>query len=104
MAALCAPSVGTPVPQRVLCQRVMEYLPELFTFLADPQVPPDNNGAERSIRPVAIRRAVSGGTRSPAGSTTRTLLWSLLDTWAVQGCQLLDTCQAMIHRPDLASV
>lgn len=36
----------------------------LFTFLEDPDVPPDNNGSEREIRPVATYRKVTGGFRS----------------------------------------
>jgi hypothetical protein len=52
---VCAPFAGkgAGVPQRVLCQRVQKYLPELFTFLADPRVPADNppEADRRTLRP-----------------------------------------------------
>ncbi len=42
-------------------RRIRRYLPELFTFVRDPRVPPTNNAAERSIRPLVIARKISGG-------------------------------------------
>ena len=36
----------------------------LFTFLEYPDVPPDNNGSEREVRPTATYRKVTGGFRS----------------------------------------
>ena len=101
---LCARFVTQPVPQRVLCQRVEKYLPELFTFIADPRVPADNNAAERSVRPIAVRRKISGGTRSAAGSLTRTVLWTLVDTFHAQGKQLLAAWTALLRNPALAPV
>ncbi|HEY8743893.1 MAG TPA: IS66 family transposase [Chloroflexota bacterium] len=101
---VCGRFVGQPVPQRVLCQRVQKYLPELFTFIADPRVPADNNAAERSVRPIAVRRKISGGTRSAAGSLTRTVLWTLVDTFHAQGKHLLDAWMALLRNPALASV
>jgi transposase len=101
---LCARFVAQAVPQRVLCQRVLKYLPELFTFIADPRVPADNNAAERSVRPVAVRRKISGGTRSAAGSMTRTVLWTLVDTFHAQGKHLLVAWTSLLRNPALARV
>ena len=39
---------------RVLCQRVERFLPELFTFTADPRAAADNNAAERSLPPTVV--------------------------------------------------
>jgi hypothetical protein len=83
--ALCQPYVKTEAPMRVLCQRIERFLPELFTFVADPRVPSDNNGAERSLRPPVVSRKISGGTRSPEGSETKSILASLFGTWRLQG-------------------
>lgn len=101
---VCRRYTTQPVPQRVLCARVLKYLPELFTFVADPAVPADNNAAERSVRPVAVRRKISGGTRSAAGSPTRTMLWMLVGTFHAQGKLLLDAWIALLRNPDLAPV
>ena len=38
--------------------------PHLFTFLDHPEVPADNNGSERELRPTATYRKVTGGFRS----------------------------------------
>jgi transposase len=82
---LCAPYVGTSAPMHTLCERVERFLPELFVFVARPDVPPDNNLAERSVRPLVIARKISGGSRSPKGSDTRMDIYSLFGTWAAQG-------------------
>lgn len=58
---------------------------DLFTFVRDPAVPPTNNLAERSLRPLAIARKISGGTHSPAGSEQRMVLISVLATAQLQG-------------------
>ncbi|MDQ6660317.1 MAG: IS66 family transposase, partial [Chloroflexota bacterium] len=78
---VCAPFVRTQTLMHTLCERVERFLPELFVFLAYPGVPSDNNLAERSVRPLVIARKVSGGTRSPKGSSTRMGLASLFGTW-----------------------
>jgi transposase len=83
-------------PQRVLSQRVDRFLGELFTFVQCPEVPSENNAAERAVRPTVIARKVSGGTRSPRGSETNSILRSLFETWAIQGRNSLQACSKMI--------
>ena len=83
-------------PQRVLAQRIVRHLHELFVFVSDPQVPPDNNLAERSLRPAVVARKISGGTRSAKGSATKMALLSLLGTWQVQDKPLLASCQELL--------
>jgi transposase len=84
------------VPQANLCRRIAKYLPELFTFVTDPTVPATNNAAERSVRPVVIQRKISGGTRSPAGTTTFTRLATLFGTWRARGLDPLAACQRLL--------
>lgn len=96
-AHLAKPYADDPeAPQRVLAQRLLKHLHELFVFVADPRVPGDNNLAERSLRPAVIARKISGGTRSPKGSATRMGLMSLLGTWSAQGRPLLATCRHLL--------
>jgi len=99
LARCCRPYVGAAVPQRVLCQRVLKYLPELFTFIGDPRVPADNNAAERSVRPLVVRRKISGGTRTTAGTLCRTALCTLTETWQLQGKPLLDAWLDLLRNP-----
>ena len=95
---LCAPFAHTNSPLQTLCKRVERFLPELFVFVARPEVPPDNNLAERSVRPLVIARKISGGSRSPSGSQTRMALFSCFGTWAAQGLNPFLQCLALLSQ------
>lgn len=96
------PFVKTGLPEHTLAERIERFLPELFVFVEDPRVPPDNNAAERAVRPVVIARKISGGTRSAKGSRTRQVLASLFGTWAARGDDTLEACHAMLAKPLLS--
>jgi transposase len=83
-------------PQRVLSERILKHLDELFVFVEHPGVAADNNLAERSLRPAVIARKISGGTRSAKGSDTRLGLLSLLSTWRAKGQPLLKSCREVL--------
>jgi transposase len=106
--ALCrAQPAGAP--HAALCQRVERYHPELFTFVADPAVPPTNNAAERALRPLVVGRKISGGSRSSQGSRTRMILQSVIATWEVRGLDPLAEMLTLLRAPrtpllELASV
>ena len=85
-------------PQHVLAMRISNFIDELFTFVEHPEVPSENNAAERAIRPAVIARKVSGGTRSARGSKTKSVLMSLFGTWTAQGLNTYDACRQMIIR------
>jgi hypothetical protein len=57
----------------------------LFTCFRRPNVPPTNNQAERSLRPVVIMRKVVLGTRSEHGLENQGVLRSLFETARRQG-------------------
>lgn len=52
----------------------------LYHWVNNREVPPDNNQAERDLRPTVIARKVSFGTGSDNGSKTRSILMSVLHT------------------------
>jgi transposase len=56
-----------------------------FTCFRHPGVPPTNNQAERSLRPVVIMRKVIQGTRSAKGLENHSVLRSLFETARRQG-------------------
>lgn len=95
---LCQPFAHTTAPQHTLCERVEQFLPELFVFVAVPGVPAHNNLAERSVRPLVIARKISGGTRSPKGSDTRMGLASLFGTWMAQQLNPFHQCLALLSQ------
>lgn len=65
-------------------------LPELFTFLEQPHVPPENNAAERDIRSVAAARSDGGVNRSPEGATAFANLKSIIRTCQKNGRNFID--------------
>jgi transposase len=101
LMALCEPFLEKEVPQRVLCQRCKRFLNQLFYFVVDLRVPPDNNAAERAIRPLTVSRKISGGTRSPLGSQTKGILASLFETWRLQALDPLVACSQLLASPQI---
>jgi hypothetical protein len=98
LMALCARLLESTAPQPVLCQRVARFLIQLFYFVVDERVPADHNAAERAMRPIAVCRKISGGTRSPQGSETRSIFATLLSTWRLQGLNS-HACHQMLLSP-----
>ena len=93
---LAVPYVDCCLPQSVLCKRLVQFEAELFTFVEHPEVPSENNAAERSVRPRVIARKTSGGTRSSEGSKTMAVLASLFETWRLRGEDALEACRQML--------
>ena len=52
----------------------------LYHWVYDRKVPPDNNTAERELRPTVIARKVSFGSQSENGAKTRSIIMSYLRT------------------------
>lgn len=93
---LAVPYVDCCLPQSVLSKRLVQFEAELFTFVEYPEVPSENNAAERSVRPRVIARKISGGTRSSEGSKTMAVLASLFETWRIRGENALEACRQML--------
>jgi transposase len=52
----------------------------LYHWVKDRNIPPDNNRAERELRPTVIARKVSFGSSSEQGANTRSIIMSFLHT------------------------
>jgi len=97
LLGLCAPYLADPTaPQRRLCARIERHLSELFVFVVEPAVPPDNNAAERRLRHLVTTRKISGGTRSDAGTETKMALSTLFGTWGAQGHNPFHACRQLL--------
>ena len=70
---------------RRLRKRYGKVRSHLFTFLEHPEVPPDNNGSERELRPTATYRKVTGGFRSNWGAELFAAVRSVVSTAARRG-------------------
>ena len=102
--SICKPYLGSDASMRVLCQRVERFLPELFTFVAEPRASADNNAAERSLRPPVVSRKISGGTRSGRGSETKSIHASLFGTWRLRGQNPYHALNSILTNPKPAPV
>ncbi len=68
----------------------------LFTFLEHPDVPPDNNGSERELRPTATYRKVTGGFRSNWGADLFAGVRSVVGTAARRGIDAFHAIRAAL--------
>ncbi len=86
LAVLTNPPIkGWPADAQRLANRIQRHWTEWFTFLDAPEVKPDNNDAERALRPVVVHRKVSGGARSDWGAQLVAQMFSFLETVRLQG-------------------
>ena len=79
------PSKGWAADAQNLANRFRKYWTDWFTFLSHPEVKPDNNDAERALRPVVVHRKVSGKARSHWGGQLVAMMFSFLETMRLQG-------------------
>jgi hypothetical protein len=74
-----------------LIKRLKRHRHELFTFLDRPEVPSDNNLAERAIRPAVILRKNSYCNRSERGADVQAVLMSIYRTLSQRRLPFLET-------------
>jgi len=67
------------------------YREALFTFVDHPEVPLDNNHAEREIRPAVIMRKNSFSNRSENAANAQAILMSVYRTLKLRGLDPLET-------------
>jgi transposase len=67
-----------------LAKRIDKYLDELVVWLVNPDVAPDNNAAERALRPAVVTRKTSFGSRSKMGAQAFARLLSVIISWGKQ--------------------
>jgi transposase len=77
--------------ERRLQKRLIKHKSWIFTFMAYPDVPPDNNSSERAIKAAKLKDKVSGGFRSTSGAIRFAQLLSLTQTLRKQKLPILAT-------------
>lgn len=97
---VCRPFVEDPLAaQGRLCRRIQRFIRELFVFAQYPEVPSENNAAERSLRHLVTSRKISGGTRGTDGTDSKMILSSLFGTWRAQGLNPFQQCCQLLRTP-----
>jgi transposase len=81
-----------------LVKRLRRHQHDLFTFLDQPDVPFDNNHAERCIRPAVILRKNSYGNRSQQGADCQAVLMSVFRTLKQRGHDPIRTVVAALEQ------
>ena len=113
LCTLCATALGYPKAEAFRKRLMGPEQKLLFTCFRRPKVPPTNNQAERSLRPLVIMRKVIQGTRSAHGLENHSVLRSLFETARRQGkkphafflvllTRTTAQAQAALHRQPLA--
>ena len=82
---------------RRLVKRLRRHAQELFTFLDHPEVPFDNNHAERMIRPAVIIRKNSYANGSEQGADLQAVLMSIYRTLKQRGHHPIRTIVAAMR-------
>ena len=67
-----------------------------FTAILYPDVPLDNNEAERSLRPFVIIRKIIGCLRSEVGKRNYEVMMSLISTWQKQQKNVFSMLEASL--------
>lgn len=78
-------------------KRLKRHQAELFTFLEHPEVPFNNNHAERMIRPAVIARKNSYCNRSEKGAKTQAILMSIFHTLHLQEQDAITTLEEALR-------
>jgi transposase len=76
---------------RRLAKRLRRHERSMFIFLDNPLVPPDNNRAEREIRPAVIARKNSSHNMSENGAKTQAIFMSIYRTLKLRKLDPLET-------------
>ncbi len=78
-------------------ERLYRHQDSLFTFLDYPEIPRENNLAERMIRPVVIIRKNSQGNRSEHGAAVQAILTTMFQTFERRGHDPIETVVAALR-------
>lgn len=80
-----------------MLKRLDKYRDSLFTFVDNPEVPDNNNEAERGLRPSVVMRKITGGNRSDKGARNHEVIMSVMQTWDKQGLDFFDEGMSIIQ-------
>jgi hypothetical protein len=77
---------------------------DLFQWVKNPDIPCENNFAERHLRPVVISRKLSFGCQSERGMNTREVLMSILHTAECRGHDPVKLLEKLLNTNSLSII
>ena len=94
MTGLLSEDIPVDYPKaETLKKRLVKNRDNIFTFLYEPSVPPDNNSSERAVRNFKVKQKVSGQFRSSHGANSFAIIRSVIDTFIKKGADVLGTME-----------
>ena len=91
---LTATPIGNEDAEK-LRNRLIKHRKENFVFLRHREVEPDNNRAERALRPSVVMRKVSYGNNAESGARNHETIMTLIETAKLHRADLLDLLEAL---------
>jgi transposase len=86
-----------PECQRI-AKRITKYQRQLLTCIRHADVLPENNTAERGLRPVVTHRKITNGNRSDKGAQTYQVNKSVIETFRLEGGDLVTKLRQTLYR------
>lgn len=80
-----------------MLNRLEKHRNSLFVFVDNPDVPDNNNAAERGLRRSVVMRKITGGSRSWKGANNHQVVMSVMQTWEKQGKDFFDEGMEIIR-------
>ncbi|MBU4211929.1 MAG: transposase, partial [Verrucomicrobia bacterium] len=87
-----------------LRKRLVTHRDANFTFLRYNEVEPDNNRAERALRPSVVMRKITYGNNSETGARNHEILMSLVETSKLHDADPLDLMMSLASGRDSAEI
>ncbi|MCG2660306.1 MAG: IS66 family transposase [Kiritimatiellae bacterium] len=87
-----------------LRKRLVTHRDANFTFLRYNEVEPDNNRAERALRPSVVMRKITYGNNSETGARNHEILMSLVETAKLHDADPLDLMMSLAAGRDSAEI
>lgn len=79
--------------------RIVKHADQWLTFIDDPRVPPTNNLAERTLRPLVVLRKITFGHRTETGAKRMAKLMTVQETAKRHGRRPTDIFYRLYTRP-----
>lgn len=84
----------------LLLRSLRDKAEQWWYFLDHPEVPPDNNRSERSLRLAVTKRKVCGGSRSMGGFAQTAILLTVIQTCRTQGRSVFEFFKSALRATD----